>query len=352
VTEGIAPTQPDAAAASPPPFIARWDLDKTYLRTDFDTVRDLVRTAIERPDQKRTVPGAAPLLRELGRAGAEIHILSGSPEQLRSRLEAKLRLDGARWASLTLKPNLQNLVRLRFRALRGQLGYKLPALLQRRCELSRQRGLDGALIREVLLGDDAEADAFVYTLFADVCEDRVKPAELVEILRRGGAYEDTIADALRFASYLERGPIVERILIHLDRQSSPSDFRVYGDLVVPFYNYMQATFVLFDDGRLPARAVLTIAQELASAHNFDGGALARSYVDLSRRGHVGGRRLDELARAYAAMLGKRRAGTSEVGLMVAELERVGAELAPRVPREREPVDYLALAGGHNRRRAR
>ena len=55
------------AAPSPiPRLIARWDLDKTYLRTDFDTVRDLVRTAIERPDQKRTVPGAAALLRELG----------------------------------------------------------------------------------------------------------------------------------------------------------------------------------------------------------------------------------------------------------------------------------------------
>ena len=77
-----------------PRFIARWDLDKTYLRTDFDTLRDLVRTAIERPDQKRTVPGAAALLRELGRAGVQTHILSGSPEQLRSRIEEKLRLDG------------------------------------------------------------------------------------------------------------------------------------------------------------------------------------------------------------------------------------------------------------------
>src|SRR6186997_3030409 len=118
------------AAPSPiPRLIARWDLDKTYLRTDFDTLRDLVRTAIERPDQKRTVPGAASLLREIGRAGIEIHILSGSPEQLRSRIEQKLHLDGARWASLTLKPNLQNLMRLRFRAIRGQLAYKLTALM-------------------------------------------------------------------------------------------------------------------------------------------------------------------------------------------------------------------------------
>ena len=87
-------------------FIARWDLDKTYLRTDFDTLRDLVRTAIERPDQKRTVPGAAALMRELSDAGVAIHILSGSPEQLRGRLVDKLRLDGVRFESLTLKPNL------------------------------------------------------------------------------------------------------------------------------------------------------------------------------------------------------------------------------------------------------
>src|SRR5277367_693152 len=192
--------------ASPPTFIARWDLDKTYLRTDFETVRDLVRTAVERPDQKRTVPGAAVLMRELGRAGGEIHILSGSPEQLRRRIEQKLRLDGARWASLTLKPNLQNVLRLRFRALRGQLGYKLPALLRRRCELRVQRRDTGEMVREVLLGDDAEADAFVYSLYADVCAGDVPADTLAEAMRRGGCYDDTISDAMRFAGYVEKGP--------------------------------------------------------------------------------------------------------------------------------------------------
>src|SRR5277367_1803544 len=113
--------------ASPPTFIARWDLDKTYLRTDFDTVRDLVRTAFERPDEKRTNPGASTLLREMVRSGVSVHILSGSPEQMRRKLEDKLRLDGIQWDSFTLKPNLQNLLRLRFRAVRDQLGYKLPA---------------------------------------------------------------------------------------------------------------------------------------------------------------------------------------------------------------------------------
>jgi hypothetical protein len=346
-------TDTERAARRPTPtFIARWDLDKTYLRTDFDTVRDLVRTAIERPDQKRTVPGAAPLLRELGRAGVEIHILSGSPEQLRSRLEQKLRLDGARWASLTLKPNLENVLRLRFRALRGQLGYKLPALLRRRCELERQRDDAGELVHEVLLGDDAEADAFVYSLYADICAGAVDPATLAEVMRRGGAYDDTIRDALRFAGYVEKGPVVERILIHLDRQSSPADFRMFGSRVVPFYNYLQAAFVLHEDGRIPARAVLKVAQDLAFSHNFDSGALARSFLDLSRRGHVTGKSIPELAEAFGEMSKGRSAGASEIGELIRELEQMRTELRPPLQREEPAIDYVELAGSHNKRHKR
>ncbi len=332
------------------PFVARWDLDKTYLRTDFDTARDLIRTAIERPDQKRTVPGAAALLRELGRAGVETHILSGSPEQLRSRIEQKLRLDGARWASLTLKPNLENLLRLRFRALRGQLGYKLPALLRSRAELAAQRDDAGGLVREVLLGDDAEADAFVYSLYADICEGCVEEKVLASVMKRGGAYEDTIADTARFARGVEKGPVVERILIHLERQSSPSDFRVFGPRVVPFYNYLQAAFVLAEDGRIPPLAVLKVAQELVVSHNFDGGALARSFLDLSRRGHVSGRSIPGIVEALAVLTQRQRSGASELTAMVVELERMADGLPPAMSRGRGTIDYLGLAKGHNPRR--
>ena len=52
--------------------IARWDLDKTYLRTEFDSLRDILRTALERPDEKRTNPGASTLLREMVRAGIRV----------------------------------------------------------------------------------------------------------------------------------------------------------------------------------------------------------------------------------------------------------------------------------------
>lgn len=332
------------------PYVARWDLDKTYLRTDFDTMRDLVRTAIERPDQKRTVPGAAALLRELGRVGVETHFLSGSPEQLRSRIVQKLRLDGARWASLTLKPNLENMLRLRFRALRGQLGYKLPNLLRSRAEMASQRDDAGGLVREALLGDDAEADAFVYSLYADICTGDVGGDVVADVMRRGGAYDDTIREAIRFASYVDKGPVVERILIHLERQSSPFEFRVYGSRVVPFYNYLQAAFVLHEDARIPAASVLRVAQDLVVAHNFEPGALARSYRDLVRRGHVRGRGVPELAEAYAALTQRRIAAASELHAMVSEIERIAPEIAPAQPEVKVAVDYLGLVTQHDKRR--
>ncbi|MBV9948702.1 MAG: hypothetical protein JOZ69_17780, partial [Myxococcales bacterium] len=203
--------------------IARWDLDKTYLRTDFDTVRDLVRTALERPDQKRTNPGASTLLREMARAGVRVHILSGSPEQLRGRLEDKLRLDGITWDTFTLKPNLQNLLRFRFRAVRDQLGYKLPALLSERARLAAT-GEPASACTETLFGDDAEADAFVYSLYADILSGRVGEELVHAIGERGRVYDDVLEGALRSVRLVKGADVVERILIHLEQQTPPSDF--------------------------------------------------------------------------------------------------------------------------------
>jgi hypothetical protein len=335
-------------------FVARWDLDKTYLRTDFETVRDLVRTAVERPDRKRSVPGAAALLRELGNTGARIHILSGSPRQMRGRLEEKLLIDRVRWDELTLKPNLSNLVRLRFRALRDQLGYKLPMLLEAR---TRDQTLgDGAAgPREILVGDDAEADAFVYSLYADLCEGSVSRAVLQRVLERGKVYDDQAEICLRAFEAIEHGPVVGRILIHLDRQTPPSKFSDYGPRVVPFYNYLQAAFVLAEDGCISAAAALRVAAELVIAHRFEADALARSYGDLLRRGHVRGMLPASLATACRELESISVRGQLErmcelLGEQAAQPATIGSE-------QPEPsLDYVELAdrdrGGRNRRRKR
>ena len=104
-----------------PRLITRWDLDKTYLRSEFDKIGDLARSLFERPDQKRAVPGAASLLRLLGQGPVRVHVLSGSPRQLRGAILKRFAMDGVRVDQLTLKPNASNLLRLRMRALKDQL---------------------------------------------------------------------------------------------------------------------------------------------------------------------------------------------------------------------------------------
>ncbi|MGH7439865.1 MAG: hypothetical protein ACRENE_29610 [Polyangiaceae bacterium] len=332
--------------------IARWDLDKTYLRTDFDTLRDIVRTALERPDEKRTNPGASTLLREMVRAGIRVHILSGSPEQMRRRLEDKLRLDGITWDTFTLKPNLQNLLRLRFRAVRDQLGYKLPALLRARTAASD--GGTGDPARETLFGDDAEADAYVYSLYADLAAGRVGEDVLLRVLHRGRVYDDVIAETIETARRIETFDAVERILIHLERQTPPDDFVSYGPRVVPFYNYLQAAFALLEDGRLGPDGVLRVAVELVTEHRFDAEALARSYADLGRRGHLRGTRTGEIATTLDSWLAQGTVPASdELRALAARLPAL-AESARGSWRSREtpPPDYVQLAASHNARRRR
>lgn len=335
------------------PHVARWDLDKTYLRTEFDTVRDLVKTALERADQKRSHPGAAAVLREMQAAGAQIHVLSGSPEQMRRRLEAKLRLDGIRWASLTLKPNLQNFLRLRWRSIRGQLGYKLPALLSMRAPLPQS-------IHETLVGDDAEADAFIYALYAAICAGEVDAATIEEVMRRDRCHPEEIEEALRAARRVERGQVVDRILIHLDRQTPPGDFSVYGAKLASFYNYFQAALVLFEDGRIPADAVLRVGTDLVLQHRFDGDALVRSFLDLAKRGHLRGTNLDVLFDALerwprsTGSPGRGAFGLDEVLVLARraeDLKRAAASSRANAETLKKP-DWIALVDVANRRRKR
>ena len=325
-------------------LVARWDLDKTYLRTEFDTGRDLLKTAIERPDRKRSVPGAAALLRELSSSGAHIHILSGSPRQMRGRLEEKLLIDRVRWNELTLKPNLSNFARLRFRALRDQLGYKLPTLLTARAR--DQRLNPGRDTAEMLVGDDAEADAFVYSLFADICAGLVTRSELVRILERGRLYADQAETCLTAADDLVRAPVVKRILIHLDRQSPPSRFDLYGARVVPFYNYFQAALVLGEDRLLDVEGILRVAADLVREHRFDADALARSYAELIRRGHARGSLVAELAKAHGELRSSGRStAPEELSRLTNSLPEVVAGTTPGTP-SAPALDYLALAEKH------
>jgi hypothetical protein len=316
-------------------LIYRWDLDKTYLRTEFDTMRDLVRTAFEPATAKRTVPGAAVLLREICRTGpAGVTILSGSPEQMRRVLEKKLRLDGIQWSSFTLKPSLHNLLRGRFRFVRDQLGYKLAALLA-------SRVLTDVANDEVCFGDDAEADAFIYSLYADLCAGRVSQDLLLELFTTARTYPVEVPRLLRLAAEIPKRESLRHIFIHLDRVSAPEDFAALGTRVCPFFNYLQPALVLLEGGGIDAASAFRVAAELVVDHAFTSDGLVASYADLVRRKHLGAGAALTLAEA-APMLTREKFATAAPVLraFVTELEKRLPSFPEAPGVVVEPIDYV------------
>ena len=65
--------------AKPSPILCRWDLDKTYLHSEFDTLRQLWRTAFERGEDKIAMPGVPVEMRKMWEEQAVPRLQAGLP---------------------------------------------------------------------------------------------------------------------------------------------------------------------------------------------------------------------------------------------------------------------------------
>ncbi|HTJ46687.1 MAG TPA: phosphatase domain-containing protein [Kofleriaceae bacterium] len=345
---------PEALPRPAPRHTFRWDLDKTYLRTEFDSLRDLAKTAIETAADKQAYPGAPALLRALRGEDHRICIVSASPSQMRQVLAAKLALDGVEYDEFVLKNNLKNILRGRFRAIRAQIPYKLPALLE-------SRGAFPAAPSETLFGDDAEADAIIYCLYADILAEKVGISDLERILAAARAYPDEAERALARARKVPKADAVRRMFIHLDKRSPPQGFRRYGRRVVPVFNYFQTAVVLYGDGVLSARQVLFVALEMLDSRQFHLGSLANSLQDLMRRGRLEREVALRLAtEASEAAKSGALSGRSDLPpfddiarAFTDRVRQLGGTAYPSPLDDDEPLDYVDLVDEeHEKRRGR
>jgi uncharacterized protein DUF2183 len=316
-----------------------WDLDKTYLHTDFGSWKGLVRAALEKAEHKRSFPGAPALLREVSAlANATVLFVSGSPRQMRPVLERKLQLDGVRFDELVLKPNLSNLLRGRFRAIREQLGYKLSVLLQQRARWPERE--------QILFGDDAESDAFIYSLYADILANRIDTDTLRGIAKHLRTYDDELARLLDLHANVPRSDCVKRIFIHLETRTPTGRFERYGRRLAPVYNYFQAALVLYEDGVLDARAVMRVGADMFAGGSHDVGALTNSLQDLYRRGIVRLETARALGDAALGAVEELRAAGTPTEVVDAFRRRlrdvVHAPVSPPVLEFAPPIDYLDI----------
>ncbi len=266
-------------------IVFRWDLDKTYLKSDFDSLRELMRVPFEKPQDKVAVPGVAPLIRSLRDAAAQsgrevrIYFISASPPQIAKAIKQKLALDGVEYDGIVFKNQLQHLVRGRFRNLREQVGFKLTELLKSRPAMP-------AASREVLFGDDWESDPIIYSLYADLLAGHIAADELGGILQAIGVDAKLIVEAQERAAAAQRGDVVEKIYINLERRTPPTTFRCFGPRLVPTFNYFQTAVCLFQDGYLSLPAVTQVAEALAGNAGYTPAGLTNSLADIMRRGHL------------------------------------------------------------------
>jgi len=346
------PVTPLKPGEKPPRHTFRWDLDKTYLRTEFDSIKDLAKSAIETAADKQAFPGATALLRALRQEGNRICIVSGSPTQMRQVLAAKLALDGVEYDEFVLKNNLKNILRGRFRALRAQIPYKLPAMLASRLAAPGEA--------ETLFGDDAEADAVIYCLYADVVAGIVSLQDLERVLIASRAYEDDAARCIELARQVAKAPVVKRMFIHLDRRSPPMGFRRFGPRLVPVFNYFQAALVLYADKVLTARQVIFVALEMLDSGQYELGHLATSVQDVIRRGRISREKALELvSEANEAATSGALSGRSDLPPFeqIAEsfrerVRELGNQPVDEPPRDEEPLDYVRLVDEEHEHRHR
>jgi predicted component of type VI protein secretion system len=323
--------------------VYRWDLDKTYLKSEFDSVRDLVKIPFERPEDKVAAPGVAALIRALravGTAGGlqvRVYFVSASPPQIGKAIRDKLALDGIEYDSIAFKNQLQHLVRGKFRNLREHIGYKLAELLKGRHDAP-------AHAREFLFGDDWESDPLIYSLYADVIAGRVSEDELRAVLDAVPVDPAQVEEIAALQRDLERADAVVRIFINLERRTPPANFRAFGFRLVPTFNYFQTAACLFQDGELTLAAVAKVAESLVGESAYTPERLSNSLADIARRGHLAPATATAL-RSYLADQGlipvraaRRRRSLWQT--LLAWLRRRAEALPPPAP---VALDYRQLA---------
>jgi hypothetical protein len=273
------------------------DIDKTYLATDFSTLRGLLAIPFEFAIDKREITGMAPLLREVRRGPGggsrltPLYFVSASPPQLRTILQKKMLLDGVEFDGLTFKDQLTMLRHGEVRRLREHLSFKLTALLLYHVDFPPDA-------REILIGDDTESDALCYTIFADAVAGRLRGKRLrATLVRHGVGVDDAAAITARVQGLAPRDSVA-RIYIHLEKRTPPEAFSVYGRLA-PTRDALQLALDLWNAGEISAAGVVRVGVALREAGR-PLPDLAYSLLDARARGFVGGASAAEAAAALSA----------------------------------------------------
>lgn len=274
-----------------------WDLDKTYLETQFESLRGLIRTVFEKSAQKVNVPGTATLVRAMAKKidPLPIYFITASPPQMQEKIRLKLKIDGIQPYGFFSKDNLKNLRPSLWSRLTNHIGFKIQALMEIRLMLSEK-------CKMLCWGDDSEADATVYTLFSDICAHRLTDRETFQMLQAFKVPEDQIKLILELRDQRENFDPLDRVYINLAVDTDPEYYRRYGRRLMAVENCFEIAVDLFQRGYVDLEGVLEVVKDLMSNYTFKAFKIERSYQVLSKRKRLSDK-ADEILRPALISIG-------------------------------------------------
>lgn len=321
-----------------------WDLDKTYLDTNWQSLVDILKISFADSSHKKNVPGTATLARCIQKHWTQtkhegplpLFFITASPPQMEKKIREKLESDQLHPLGIFFKDNLKNVWPGRFRRLTQHVGYKLSALLYLRSHLSDE-------VTQVLWGDDSETDAVIYSLYSDLCTGRLKGKAREQVLRKFNVLPQAQKRFEEFTRHIGNNDPVEKIYINLAVDTDPEYYLKFGRRLVPTYSAFQICLDLFQDSRLSLDHVLDVGRDLRKTYQFSQDQLQFMLDDMIRRQIIGKPTCARLIPAlkenqliyqdYEPSIAPAEV-TAEVGQRVFELE---GHYEPWVP---ERIDYM------------
>jgi hypothetical protein len=262
-----------------------WDVDKTYLDTDFKSIWGLLRIPLEMAIDKNIIPGPAATLQECRRGPGDrpshtpIFFVSASPPQLAGVIRKKMLLDGLQPDGFLFKDQLQLALSGRFRELKFQVEYKLTAHWSLIAELP-------PAARLVVVGDDWESDGHVFHLLDATQRGTLAGAELAAALRDAGVHPGSIDAMVELAAKAAGRAQVALACVILTRGRDPSYFDPYRPVVHAAREALQATALFADHDLVSADGVARVAWRLRADWGWTADQVEASLVDLAARALV------------------------------------------------------------------
>ncbi len=250
------------------------DIDKTYIETKFETAMSMLKIAFEEAEEKIAVTGAALALMaarwsdpfEVGsekRADVPrpLHFLSASPPQLRRVIREKLARDGLDWTTDTFKNQAYNIRMGRLKLLKQHVAYKTATILS---HVARSK--PGA--RFILIGDNAELDAFIYVGVQLYLAGNLNQAQYRDYLSSGGVDQD-VMETLEpyFAQRLPEAQ-VSGILIRKAPGYKLIQAPPLTDLVIPFDHYFEVALHFYAWDLIAERSLWPLTRQLHNVYGF------------------------------------------------------------------------------------